>query len=431
MVTIPYHRVNAFADEPDPEALQAAIQAFLSECRRPAALEVGEEMIPLVPGEYALEVRSGKLCIELWSQNRAISRRILDIERKSTGILDCQIQRFGNKPSRLSFMDLDRPQTEHRKLSGSRQNFAEQFRRMLTRQYPGWEVRTLTTAPDLRRSFSSIYPRAHLIKNRHRIAALACAEPEQENDFFAFALIWMHHIRTTFDAEFTTKLALFLPKGCGNLTVNRLRWMNRDRLSYTIYLFNEHGSAGQADPADLGNLRTSIASELPEPPKLADVVDGPAERWLEHVVRSRIQTIDPFMKPQPVHGQVLTMAGGDRDMIDLLAVRTDGRLCVLELKASEDLQLPIQALDYWMRIAWHARRNELNHLFPGVALQYLAPKLILLAPATQFHSTNAAMLRYFSSLIEVERIGVNSDWREDMRVILRLEGADMPASHRI
>jgi hypothetical protein len=408
-----------------------AIQAFLSQCRRPGALEFGDEMIALLPGQYALEIRSGKLSIEIWSENRSISRRIVDIERKSTGILDCLIHRFGNKPSRLTFMDLDRPQTEHRKLSGSRQNFAEQFRRMLTRQFPGWEIRTLTTAPDLRRSFSSIFPRAHLVKNRHRVAALACADPEQESELLAFALIWMHHIRIAYDADFTTKLVLFLPKGCGNQTVNRLRWMNRDRLSYTIYLFNEHGSAGQADPADLGNLRTSIATELPDAPRLSDVQGGPPERWLESVVRSRIQTIDPFIKPQPVHGQVVTMAGMDRDMIDLLAVRADGRLCVLELKASEDLQLPIQALDYWMRIAWHARRNELNHLFPGMPLQYLAPKLILLAPATQFHSTNASILRYFSSLIEVERVGVNSEWREDLRVILRLEGANVPLSHRI
>jgi hypothetical protein len=118
-------------------------------------------------------------------------------------------------------------------------------------------------------------------------------------------------------------------------------------------------------------------------------------------------------------------------MIDLLAVTSDGRLCVLELKASEDLQLPIQALDYWMRITWHAQRHELNHLFPGIALQPLPPKLILLAPALQFHSTISDILRFFSPQIHVERVGVNSDWRTELRVILRLEGAALPASHQI
>ena len=384
-----------------------------------------------MPGQYALEVRSGKLFIEIWVDNRSISRRIVDIERKSNGILDCEIQRFGNKPSRLTLLDLDKPQTVHRQLSGNRQNFGEQFRRMLTRQFPGWEIRTLTVAQDLRRSFSQVYPRAHLVRNKQRIAALACAEPDQENELLAFALIWLHHIKTTYDADFSTKLALFLPKGSGNQTAQRLRWMNKDRLPFTIYLFNEHGSAGQVDPADLGNLQTGIAAQPLDAPNLKDVYGGPPERWLETVVRSNIVAIDPFLRQSPIHSQVLTLTASDRDLIDLLAVTLDGRLCVLELKASEDLQLPIQALDYWMRISWHAKRKELAHLFPGIALQSAPPKLILLAPAIQFHSTNATLLRYFSSLIEVERVGVNTEWREELRVILRLNAAAVPVSHRI
>jgi hypothetical protein len=127
---------------------------------------------------------------------------------------------------------------------------------------------------------------------------------------------------------------------------------------------------------------------------------------------------------------VLTYDTGEH-IIDLLAVTTEGRLCVLELKVDEDLQLPIQALDYWMRIAWHAQRGELNHLFPGMALQATPPKLVLLAPAMSFHSTNATILRYFSSQIQVERVGINSDWREQLRVLTRLTGAASPASHQI
>jgi hypothetical protein len=430
-VTTLYHRSNSFTEEPDAEALLLAVQTFLSECRSPGALEFGEEVVPLMPGQYALEIRSGKLSIEIWAQNRSISRRIIDIERKSTGVLDCQIQRFGNKPSRMSFLDMDKPQTAHRKLTGSRQSFGEQFRRMLTRQFPGWDIKTLTTAQDLRRSFSGVYPRAHLAKNRQHVAALALAEPEQESELLAFALIWMQHIRSAYDAEFSTKLALFLPQGCGNQTAHRLRWMNKDRLPFTLYIFNEHGSAGQVDPADLGNLQTGIASKPMAQPGINEVAGGPPEKWLETVVRASITTIDPFLRMEPVHGQVLTFAGGDRDLIDLLAVTTDGRLCVLELKATEDLQLPIQALDYWMRIAWHAKRNELNHLFPSIPLQGLPPKLILLAPAIQFHSTNATLLRYFAAQIEVERVGVNLEWREQLRVILRLQGAAVPASHEV
>jgi hypothetical protein len=430
-VAIFHHKGTTSLDEPKAEELLAAIESFLAQCRKPAALEFGEQAIPLLAGQFALEIRSGKLSLEIWTDNRSITRRIVDIDRASTSALDCIIYKFANRPSRITFLDLARPQTAHRQLSGLRQSFAEEFRAMLTRQFPGWEIRTLTVAQDLRRTFSGVYPRAHLSHKQQRIAALACAEPELEHDLLAFALIWYEHVRASCIGNFTVSLALFLPRDCGNQTAQRLRWLNKDRLKFSIFLFNEHGSAGMVDLADLGNLQTEVATQPTLPPSAVQVAGGPPERWLETVVRASLTTINPFLRPEPVHRQVLTLAGTDRDLIDLLAVTTDGRLCVLELKASEDLQLPIQALDYWMRIYWHARRQELNHLFPQIPLLTLPPKLILLAPALQFHSTSATILHYFSSLIDVERVGVNTEWREQLRVTLRLHGAEIPASHQI
>jgi hypothetical protein len=409
----------------------AAVELFLAHCREPAALEFGEHALPLLPGQFALEIRSGKLYIEIWTENRSVSRRIVDIEQSSTGVLDCIIHKFGDKPSRFSFLDLSRPQTAHRQLAGTRQSFGERFRTMLSRQFPGWDIRTLTVAQDLRRSFSSVYPRAHLSHKHQRVAALACAEPELESNLLAYALIWYDHIHASSLGNFTTSLALFLPRGCGNQTAQRLRWLNKDHIKFSIYLFNEHGSAGMVDLADLGNLQTEVAAHPGPPPSAEQVAGGPPERWLETLVRSSITAIDPFLRPHPVHSQVLTLAGTDRDLIDLLAATIDGRLCVIELKAAEDLQLPIQALDYWMRIYWHARRKELDHLFPEVSLQSLPPKLILLAPALQFHSTNATILKYFSSQVDVERVGINTEWRDELRVTMRLHGSSKPASHEI
>jgi hypothetical protein len=414
--------------EQEPETLLAGIHSFLASCKQPAVLEPGEETIPLIEGQYALEIRSGRLSIEIWTQTRSISRRILEILNTSTGIVDCQVHRFGGREGKLSFIDLAKPQTAHRKLVGTRQNFGEQFRRMLARQFPGWNIATLTVAQDLRRSFSSIYPRAHLTRGRQHIAALACPDAEAESHMLAFALIWQHHIRSTSDADFSTRLALFLPHGCGNQTAHRLRWLNRDRLQPLLFLFNEHGSAGEVDPADLGNLDTRVAAQSVHPAPQT-VIEPASERWLEQVVRSSIQRIDPQLRLDPIHNQVLSFAAADRDLIDLLAVTQDGRLCVLELKVTEDLQLPIQALDYWMRINWHVCRQELTHLFPRIHLLPVAPRLILLAPALSFHSSTATLLRYFSSQIEVERVGVNTDWRSGLKITMRLLGAANPASH--
>jgi hypothetical protein len=176
--------------------------------------------------------------------------------------------------------------------------------------------------------------------------------------------------------------------------------------------------------AGAGSVRTAITS--PHRP----AVQTFPERWLESSVRSSLSTIDASLLQNPVHGQVLTFAAGDRDLIDLLAISPSGRLAVLELKACEDIHLPLQALDYWMRIAWHAQSGELEHLFPGISVDGKAPRLLLVAPAICFHPSNVSVLGYFAPEIEVERIGVNSDWHENLRVVLRLKGADAPISHR-
>jgi hypothetical protein len=47
-----------------------------------------------------------------------------------------------------------------------------------------------------------------------------------------------------------------------------------------------------------------------------------------------------------------------------------------------------------------------------------------------FHSTNEIVLGYFSPEIEVERVGINSDWQQHLRVVMRLNGAARPISHR-
>lgn len=413
----------AAAATPEPEDLLLAIQAFLHSCRRPAALEYGEEIIGLEPGQFTLELRGGRLWLDACDEARSLSRRILAIERRATGVLDCAVHRFGGKPGKLSLLDLECPQTAHKTLRGTRENFAEQFRRMLFRQFPGWEIIALSCGPDLQRSFSPVFPRARLRRGNREIAALACPSALDEPALLSFALIWHAHIRPS-------SLCLFLPETAGNLTAHRLHWLTGESLACHLFRFNAHGSAGEVDPRDLGNLQTRIKNSANAPVTPASARPGhPSERMLEAAVRSNITRIDPMLLASPIHGQTLAFAAGDRDLIDLLAVSSAGRLAVLELKVSEDLHLPIQALDYWMRIQWHAGRRELQHLFPEVPLANASAKLLLVAPAMSFHSTNAAILRYFSPEIEVERVGINSDWERQFKVVLRLSGAAMPISH--
>ncbi len=58
----------------------------------------------------------------------------------------------------------------------------------------------------------------------------------------------------------------------------------------------------------------------------------------------------PSLRGDLLYTQVPALSSGDRGMLDLLTLDRNGRLAVLELKADEDLHLPLQALDYWIRV---------------------------------------------------------------------------------
>ena len=466
-------------------------------------LEEGEEIMPLAAGQYALEIRSEKLWIEVWSETRSVARRLLTMERQATGVLDCTVQRFGGRPGKITFLDLDRPQTAYRSLSGARQSFREQFRRMLFRQFPGWEASSVSCGMDLQRSFSPVFPRARLRRGDRQIAAMACPTLQDEAALLSFALIWHDHVRAHSRQNTATSLCLFVPDTAGCLTSHRLRWLAKEPLCPRVFRFNTHGMAGEVDPEDLGNLDTRVSAHYVAPqltseleallkrlqsldgvgccPELSGAISirsrglefarienghvllgieakqevsachmeeverfavqisamatsslsqNSSERWLESCARRNLAVIDPSLLGHPVHGQVLTFAGGDRGLIDLLAISPSGHLAVLELKAAEDIHLPLQALDYWTRISWHAQRSELKHLFPGIEIEPRPPKLLLIAPAMSFHPSNTTVLSYFSPEIDVERIGINADWQKRFRVVMRLQDAEVPVSHR-
>ena len=152
------------------------------------------------------------------------------------------------------------------------------------------------------------------------------------------------------------------------------------------------------------------------------------EAWLESQVRRHIETVDASLLPSPIYDQVPAFAAGERGILDLLAVDRSGRLAVLELKASADPHLPLQALDYWVRVKWHLDRGEFQTCgyFPGIALRQEPPRLLLVAPSLEFHTTTETVLDYFSPTIPVERIGLAVEWRKELQVMFRLRGAERP-----
>jgi hypothetical protein len=152
------------------------------------------------------------------------------------------------------------------------------------------------------------------------------------------------------------------------------------------------------------------------------------EAWLESMARAEIETLDATLCRDPIYGQVPAFAAGERGVLDLLAVDLSGRLTVVELKASADLHLPLQALDYWVRVKWHLDRREFsaNGYFPGMELRPDPPRLLLVSPSLEFHPTTETLLGFFAPAIEVQRVGLAVEWRKGLHVMFRLNGAQRP-----
>ena len=162
--------------------------------------------------------------------------------------------------------------------------------------------------------------------------------------------------------------------------------------------------------------RNPLAKEANDP-----LYRAAPERWLETLVLADATRLDAQLNPAHLYSQVPALAAGDRGVLDLLGVTWRGRLVVIELKASEDLQLPIQAVDYWLRVCRHQREGDFEQFgyFSGIKLDPQPPLVWLVAPGLRFHSATDTLLRYLSPEIQVTRIGLNENWRRGLKIVFR------------
>ncbi len=150
------------------------------------------------------------------------------------------------------------------------------------------------------------------------------------------------------------------------------------------------------------------------------------ERWLEACLREDLAEVEPGLRPAPVYTQVPALASADRGMLDLLAVTREGRLAVLELKTSEDLHMPMQGLDYWMRVrALHAA-GEIARAgyFPGVELSPEPPLLCFVVTALRLHTTFDTLMKHIAPEVEWRLLALDEHWRKHRAVVFRKRGGE-------
>lgn len=471
--------------------------------------EDGKWLASLAGFQSELRTQGKHTLIHLWSPETSFVRRILRISSCELGHIQLEVQRFGpGKPATLEFLALGRARSD---LRIGREQFKARFARMLGERFPDAEIGSLTTAADLKRSFSSLYTRGVMTEQGRSWAVMAAAPSENSTTFdgiSSFGLLWLDWTRQHPQQRPIQGLRIFLPQGHTRTTMERARALSAAFI-LEVYEFSEndplfrrveHSSQGNveswlsprrdveialaeasslirgirsllSDYADdievsvptgtqdicfrflglefarriggqlycgLGDDRKPVAGgNSPEIAKLlarlvqkrnccTSELNDPLyraspERWLETMVRREPEKLDAQLVPEHLYSQVPALAAGERGIIDLLGVTRSGRLVVIELKASEDLHLPLQAVDYWLRVRRHLTDGDFQRYgyFQGIEIRPAPPLVWLVAPSLHFHAANETQLRYLSPELQVTRIGLNESWRKGLQVISR------------
>jgi hypothetical protein len=469
--------------QPLPDIVQT-IRRFLESSRDPVLSDPGQECIAIGPENFVVEVRGACAQLQAWDEKRNLVRSITAVERETRGKLVLRVARFGKLAGTLDLIDRSQGNGDNVQLRTARLGFREQFRLFLRRQFPAYKLVELTTEADLEHSLSPAYPRALLRQGASAWAAIGVGAGAVHPDgVLTFGLIWLDYLRRREPALAIHGLILYLPAGSQKTSCLRLMFLDSSVAHYSAFVYDQQGLEEKIDLRDCGNLDTHLApyrrslARPTEPVPGAETIDrgdgqlslrvhglefarfgsqdpnserrsrlsarrvaelsrvrSPdaldrrhplylrnPEAWLESQVRAHIQEIEASLLAAPIYGQVPAFAAADRGVLDLLAIDASGRLAVIELKASEDVHLPLQALDYWMRVAWHVEQGDFQRYgyFPGHELRPEPPRLLLVSPALDFHSSNERILRYLSPQIPVERLGVGLEWRKELKVMYR------------
>src|SRR5215813_14650846 len=130
------------------ETLARTVDEFLAEASGAVVLEDGAVAFDLAQAKYSISGEYNKCLLHLWSAERNIVRRVLDLETKND-VLRLQVQRLGqSRPTKLEICrERDRRTPTARRTA--RLSYQRSLRRMLERRFPGYKVQQLTTSVNL------------------------------------------------------------------------------------------------------------------------------------------------------------------------------------------------------------------------------------------------------------------------------------------
>lgn len=183
--------------------------------------------------------------------------------------------------------------------------------------------------------------------------------------------------------------------------------------------FGNQTALGESNIADLGMLIDSLREFRCAGPSTRrhEFFRAAPEAWLESMFRRDITLLDANLVLSPLYHQFRA----DRDRIDLLALRKDGRIVIIELKTEQDREMVLQAADYWRKIERLRRQGAIaeSRLFGGMQIADAPPICYLVAPMLAYHPNFDLIASAISPEIEIHRFNLAENWRQSPKVLDR------------
>jgi hypothetical protein len=210
--------------------------------------------------------------------------------------------------------------------------------------------------------------------------------------------------------------------------VESLRWRGLElaRLSGGQWRFGIGSNKQWLKPDDMTPLRELIGEvaqirRADSQQKWHPLYRQQAERWLEEIIREDVRALDVSLNPRYVYPQIPAHRDDDYGMVDLLAVTDGGHLVVIELKVAEDAELPMQGLDYWLKVEWHRQRGDFQRrgYFPDAQIAEEPALLFFVSPQLRFHRTLDLVAGWIDRRVPAYKIGINDNWRQGLKVLCK------------
>ena len=127
--------------------LAVLLEQFLADAPQAVAIEDGELLFEFATAKYSVS-GEGKCILHLWSENRNAVRRVLSAEEKGR-ILRLSVLHFGQSQPVTLEICADGDRRKGTAKLAARTQYQQLLRRVLLREYPGFKLEHLSSAPIL------------------------------------------------------------------------------------------------------------------------------------------------------------------------------------------------------------------------------------------------------------------------------------------